>query len=146
MSWGIFRQNAGLSHRVICAAMLAATAMPATAQPASNSQVNISISDARKIGPKSVRFSAAQLSRHAPTVILFGATTPSWHKARAAMQEAVAQGYQINCVFMGPTSEPPSLEIYAKGHHVTNPIDLNEISGPEITRLVRDVWREYYAG
>lgn len=149
MFGGNFRQKSRLAYRVICtSALFAATTLPVPtmAQDAAKGKIALPLSDAREIGPNSVRFSAAQLSRKGPVIVLFGATTPNWHKARAALQQAVAQGYRINGIIMGPTDEPPSMEIYAKGHHVTKAIDLNQISGPEITRLVRDVCREYYAG
>ncbi|RJG54227.1 hypothetical protein D0Z70_13935 [Sphingobium terrigena] len=66
--------------------ILAATGIPSqslTAQqthPVAASNIEIPLSDARKIGANSVRFSAAQLSKEAPTIVIFGATTPSWHK------------------------------------------------------------------
>ncbi|MGB3928265.1 MAG: hypothetical protein WBL20_04815 [Sphingobium sp.] len=146
----VMRSN-GFRRTFTAIGIVAVTVMPSQllvaqqAQPVAASNIEIPLSDARKIGASSVRFSAAQLSKEAHTVVLFGATTPSWHKARAGMQQAVAQGYRISCVFMGPTGGRASMEIYAKGHHVTKPIDLNEISQADITRLVRDVWREYYA-
>ena len=123
-----------------------ANAQTHASRPTSAQDVDIPLSDARKIGPNSVRFSAAQFTRKAPTVVLFGATTASWHKARAAIQQAVFEGYPVSIVFMGSTGETPSLEIYAKGLIVTKPINLDEISQSEITRLMRDVWKEYYAG
>lgn len=142
----MFRSHARLLLPVVA---LAVAAPPSGAftqtSPASAANINIPLSDARNIGPNSVRFSAAQTSRNAPTVVLFGATTPNWHKARAGLQQAAAQGYRVSGVIMGPTNQPPSLEIYAKGQHVTKPINLNEISQAEIARLLRDVWREYYA-
>lgn len=124
---------------------MAAPASTDSAQAAAVADIRVPFRDARDVGPSSVRFSAAQLTRDAPTVVLFGATTPSWHKARAAIQQAIYEGHPVTGVFMGPTSEPPALEIYAHGQLVTRPIDLDKIQQWEITRLLRDVWREYYA-
>ena len=115
------------------------------AESATSAESSFRVSDARNVGANSVRFSAAQVSGDAPVVVLFGATTPNWHKTRAALRQVVAEGYPIAGVIMGPTDQPSTLEVYAKGHHVTNPIDLNQISQAEITRLVRDVSREYFA-
>ncbi|MEJ7925997.1 hypothetical protein WG908_04405 [Sphingobium sp. AN641] len=111
---------------------------------ASTDSIRIPLSDARNVGANSVRFSARQFSSEAPSVALFGATTATWHKARAALRQAAAEGHPVKGVFMGPTTETPSLEIYAKGSHVTNPIDPNVISQAEITTLLRDIYREYY--
>lgn len=113
-------------------------------RPSSPSEVNIPLSDARKIGPNSVRFSAAQFTDDSPVVVLFGATEQSWSMVRTAVQQSVFDGYPVRMVFIGPTSEPPSIEIYAKGHHVTNPINPNLISAAGLTKLLRDVSREYY--
>jgi hypothetical protein len=137
--------RAGFDWLKIAAVMMAITpvAIAAQTRPSSPSQVDFPFSDARKIGPNSVRFSAAQLTK-APAVVLFGATTETWHKARAAIQQAIFEGVSVSGVFMGPTTEAPSMEVYAQGHHVSNPIDLRQISQAEITRLLRDVWREYY--
>jgi hypothetical protein len=115
-----------------------------TARPASPAEVRIPLSDARKIGANSVRFSAAQFTDDAPTVVLFGASTPVWHKVRSALRQAVFEGNPIAGIFMGPVNEAPSLEIYAKGHHVTRPIDPRAITESDLTALVRDVTREYY--
>jgi hypothetical protein len=113
-------------------------------QPVSASEIDIPLSDARNIGPNSVRFSAAQFTDRSPTIVLFGATTASWHKVRAAAQQAVFEGYPVRMIFIGPTDAPRALEVYARGHHVTNPIDPETISEAEITRVLRDVSREYY--
>ncbi|MEQ6335441.1 hypothetical protein [Sphingobium sp. MK2] len=144
-------RSMGIRRTFAAIGILALTAMPSKllvaqqARPAAATIGDFAVSDAQKIGANSVRFSAAQMSRTAPVVVLFGASTPSWHKARAGLRQAVSQGYKISGVIMGPVDQPASMEIYAKGHHVTNPINLNEISQAEITRLVRDVCREYYA-
>lgn len=144
-------RSIGFCRTFTAIGILALTAMPSQslvaqqAQSAAAATADFAVSDARKIGANSVRFSAAQMSRTAPVVVLFGATTPNWHKARAGLRQAVSQGYKISGVIMGPVNQPASMEIYAKGHHVTKPVDLNEISQAEITRLVRDVSREYYA-
>lgn len=144
-------RSIGFRRTFTAIGILVLTVMPSQllvaqqAQPAAAAAADFAVSDARKIGSSSVRFSAAQMSRAAPVVVLFGATTPNWHKARAGLRQAVSQGYKISGVIMGPVNQPASMEIYAKGHHVTKPINLNEISQAEITRLVRDVSREYYA-
>jgi hypothetical protein len=121
----------------------AAGAQTRPAGVTSPSQIKFPVSDARNIGPNSVRFSAAQFTTTAPTVVMFGANKQSWAKVNAAVQQAIFDGYPVDGLFVGPTNEPASLEIYAKGHHVTNPINLNTISQADITKLIRDVWREY---
>ncbi|MEI9849878.1 MAG: hypothetical protein WDN24_02255 [Sphingomonas sp.] len=125
------------------AAMLASGASAQTG-PASASDVRIPLSDARNIGPNSVRFAAIQASRTAPAVVILGVTKANWPKLNAAMQKAVFDGYPIEAIFIGPQDATPALEIYVKGHHVTNPINPNEISSPELTKLIKDVTREYY--
>jgi len=114
------------------------------ARAQSISDIRVPLRDARDAGAESVRFSAAQLTKTAPTVALFGATTPDWHKARAAIQQAIFEGVPVSGVLIGPTSEPSSLEVYALGQLVSNPINLSKVSQSEITRLLRDVWHEYY--
>ncbi|QIG79944.1 hypothetical protein [Stakelama tenebrarum] len=115
-----------------------------TAHPQSAADIRVPVSEARDIEPNSVRFSAAQFTEDAPTVVLLGGNRTNWPKIRDALRQAVFEGYAVRAIFIGPVDAPPSLEIYAKGHHVTRPIDPNEISGPELTELVRDVVREYY--
>ncbi len=116
----------------------------AATRPASASEVRIPLSDARNIGENSVRFSAAQFTDEAPTVVLFGGNETNWPKIRTALRQAVFEGYPIKAIFLGPVDAQPSLEIYAKGHHVTNPINPDMITETELTKLVRDVIREYY--
>lgn len=132
----------GLS--VTCGIAPALAQTSAQARITSPSQVSVPLSDARNIEPNSVRFSAAQFTNDSPTVVLFGMNRRSWPKIRAAIQQAVFEGYPVSGVFMGPTSEAPALEIYAKGHHVTNPINPDQISQADLTKLLRDVSREYY--
>ena len=137
--------------RALACLILAATA-PAAVQaqqvnaghPSSPSEVDFKLSDARNIGANSVRFSAAQFTRESLTVVLFGATENSLGKLRKAVQQAIYEGYPVRLVFIGPVDEPRALEVYAKGHHVTNPIDPETISTTELTELLRDVTREYY--
>lgn len=139
-----------ISRALFCA-LLAASA-PAMAQqqqaaatrPASPADTHIPLSDARKIGANSVRFSAAQFTRESLTVVLFGATDASWKKLKAATQQAVYEGYPIRMVFIGPVKEARSIEVYAKGHHVTNPIDPETVSKAELVKLFKDVTQEYY--
>lgn len=115
-----------------------------TVRAGSPAEARIPVSDARNIGANSVRFSAAQFTDEAPTVVLFGGDKGNWPKIRSALRLAVFEGYSIRAIFVGPADEPPALEVYAKGHHVTNPIDPNEISEAELAELIRDVVREYY--
>ncbi len=131
--------------RAACAA--AAMAVPlvsAQTRPASVSEVNIPLRDARTAGANSVRFAAAQNTNAAPVVAIFGVTKANWPKLLAAMQRAVADGFPVEGVIIGPDSAGPALEIYVKGHHVTRPINPNAISGPELTKLIRDIHREHY--
>lgn len=131
---------------LVVAAVLAAlpSTAPAQTRAASAADINVPLSDARKAGPNSVRFSAAQFTKTAPVIVIFGVTKANWPKLRAAIQQAVFEGYAVEGIFVGPDDTVPALEIYAKGHHVTNPINPNTISGPELTRVIRDVVREYY--
>ena len=119
-------------------------ARPAAVRPASPAQVDFKLSDARNIEPNSVRFSAAQFTRESLTVVLFGASDASWEKLKTAVQRSIFAGYPVRMVFIGPSNEPRAIEVYAKGHHVTNPIDPETISVTELTALLRDVSREYY--
>lgn len=125
-------------------AALAVAPAVAHAQVTPVSQINIPMSDARAIGPNSVRFVAAQETGKAPSVALFGVKKECWPTIRTGLQQAVADGFPIRAVFMGPIDAPPSMEIYAKGHHVTNPINPNTITQSDLTKLIRDVYREYY--
>lgn len=132
----------GLS--VTCGVASALAQTSAQARITSPSQVRVPLSDARNIGPNSVRFSAAQFTDNAPTVVIFGLTGRNWPRLNAAIQQAVFEGYKVEGIFIGPANEPASLEIYAKGHHVTRPINPNEITQSDLTKLIRDVVREYY--
>lgn len=116
----------------------------AQTRPASASEINIPLRDARNAGPNSVRFAAAQFTKDAPTILIFGVTKANWPKLRAAMQQAVFQGYPIEGVLIGPDDAGPALEIYAKGVNVTRPINPNTISGPELTRLIRQIHQQHY--
>lgn len=132
---------------LVGAAFLAISpALPVIAQtrPASASDVTIPLSDARNIGPNSVRFAAAQHTKDAPTIVIFGVSKANWPKLNAAMQQAVFDGYPIKAIFIGPQNAPPALEIYAKGVNVVRYIDPNTISGPELTRLIRRVHQQHY--
>ncbi len=140
-------------HTIVCTgialflapvSVAAESSQSAAARPASVSEISIPLSDARNIGANSVRFSAAQFTREAPTVVLFGADTESWHRIRSGLRQAVAEGYPVAGIFIGPIDESPTMEVYAKGHHVTNPIDPRTISEAEVTKLIRDVVMEYY--
>lgn len=130
------------SRQIAFCAATAIAALP-VASPG-QSQTSFPLSDARNVGPESVRFSAAQFANRAPVVVVFGASTPNWRKARAGIQQAISEGYGVGGVFIGPTDQPPSLEIYAHGQLVTNPINLDRISQAEIAALIRAVWREHY--
>lgn len=124
-----------------------ACAAPAYAQtrPASAADVLVPLSDARNIGPNSVRFSAAQFTKNAPVIVIFGVTKANWPKLNAAIQQAVFEGYPVDSIFIGPQDAPPALEIYAKGHHVTTEgISPDRITGPMLTTLIKDVHRRYY--
>lgn len=131
---------------LVGAAAFAPLASPTLAQsrPASAADINVPLSDARKIEPDSVRFSATQFTRTAPTVVIFGVSKANWPLLRAAIQQAVFEGYPVDSIFIGPQNAAPSLEIYAKGVKVTNPINPNAISAPELTRLIGAIVREYY--
>lgn len=107
-------------------------------------QVSVPLRDARDAGPNSVRFAAAQFTQTAPSIALLGVQRESWPRIRDAIQEAKANGYPVSLIVMGPTDASPALEIYAKGTLVTRPIDPNEITGPRLTTLIRDVHREMY--
>ena len=113
-------------------------------QPTSASEVKIPLRDSRNIGPNSVRFSAGQFSKDAPTVVLFGMKPNRWPVVKGAIKQAVFEGYKVNGVFMGSTDAPASLEIYADGQHVSRAINPNTISAPILTQLIKDVVRKFY--
>lgn len=122
----------------------AAAPQPRPAGVTSPSQIDIPFRDARDAGANSVRFSAAQFTGNAPTVALFGTTKATWGKVKSALQQSAFDGYPVAGVILGPSDAPPALEVYAKGIYVTNPINLETISQAQITKLIEDVWREYY--
>jgi ABC-type sugar transport system substrate-binding protein len=138
-----FSARACLSAALLASALLASPSFAQT-RPASAADIDIPLSDARDIEPNAVRFGAQQHSGAAPAIVIFGVTKANWPKLRAAIQQAVFEGYPVAGIFIGPAS-PSALEIYAKGQHVSvDGIDPNTITGPELTRLIRDVSRQYY--
>lgn len=133
---------------LITALITAGVASSAEAQqsrPASPSDIRIPVSDARNIEPNSVRFAAIQAATDRPVIVLLGGNKQVWGKIVAATQQAAFEGCPVWGIFVGPASAPPALEIYAKSHHVTNPINPFTISQTELTRLIRDVCRKYPA-
>jgi hypothetical protein len=133
------------------AAALALMPMPASDAFAQQAQHvaaatngNFPLSDARNIGPSSVRFSAAQGTAERPNIALFGVAKDRWPVIRDAIKQSVTDGYPVRVVFMGPMDAPPSLEIYAKGTLVTRPIDPNTITPAALTNLIHSVNREMY--
>lgn len=111
---------------------------------ASVKDVRIPFRDARNNGPNSTRFAAGQFSQKAPTIVLFGMSRERWPLVRDAIKQAAFNGFPVNGVFMGSTDQPPSLEIFADGQHVTRSINPNTIEGPVLTRLIEDIVREFY--
>lgn len=107
-------------------------------------QVSVPLVDRRDNGENSVRFQAAQFTRTAPTVVLLGIQRENWPRIRDAIQTAVAQGYKVEGIFMGPTDAQPALEIYAHGTLATNPINPNSIEGPRLTAIIQRISREQY--
>lgn len=129
----------------VAAVALCLVAPPAHAQkPATPSDIRIPVSDARNVGPKSVRFAAALATTDSPAIVLLGGNKKVWPKIVAAAQQATFDGYPVAGIFVGPPDAKPALEIYATAHHVTYPIDPNTISQAELAKLLRDVSREYY--
>lgn len=102
------------------------------------------VKDSRNIGPNSVRFAAAQGTQEMPNIVLLGGDANVWPRIRSAVQEAEIGGYPVRAILVGPPSASPALEIYAHGHHVTNPIDPYRITKAELVQLLRDIHREYY--
>lgn len=131
-------------HR-LCAPLLAAAIVsaPLTAQ-AQAPAARYVVKNLRDIEPNSVRFAAIQGSRPSPTVVLFGGSKSIWPKIKGAVEQSEANGYPVRAILIGPDNAPPALEIYATGHHVTNPINPYVISQAELVKLLRDVSREYY--
>lgn len=113
-------------------------------QDAHAQQASIPVSDAREIGPNSVRFAAAQFSNDAPTIVLLGLRSDRWPVVRGAIQDAHDSGARVDGIHIGPTDAAPALEIYANGQLVTRPINPNTIEGAALTRLIRDIVREFY--
>ncbi|MDQ0465569.1 hypothetical protein QO010_003358 [Caulobacter ginsengisoli] len=137
---------AQLSRRgfLTAAAALAVAPAAAHAQVTPISQIDFPMSDARSIGPNSVRFGAAQGTERQPNIALFGVTKERWPEIRTGIQQSIANGFPPRVVFMGPTDAPPSLEIYAKGILVTRPIDPNTMPAPRLTALIKNVYAEMY--
>ena len=102
------------------------------------------VKNMRDIEPNSVRFAAIQGASERPIVVLLGGSKDIWPKIRDATRDAEAQGYPVRAIIIGPADADPSLEIYARNHHVTNPINPYTITRAELTELLRDVSREYY--
>lgn len=102
------------------------------------------VKDSRNIGPNSVRFAAAQGTQERPNIVLLGGNEAVWPKIRGAVQQSERDGYPVRAILVGPPSAPPALEIYAHGHHVTNPINPYQITQSELVRLIRDIHREHY--
>lgn len=112
--------------------------------PQSVDEVKVPISDVRHIGSATVRAAATQFTKDAPTIALFGMEAERWPVIRLAIQQAAYEGYKVDGIHIGSTDAPPSLEIYAKGLHVTRPINPNSISASVLTQLIRDVVKEFY--
>ncbi|HKX79699.1 MAG TPA: hypothetical protein VJM34_14365 [Novosphingobium sp.] len=115
-----------------------------TQNVAAVSEVKIPFKDARSAGAGSVRFAAAQYTQAAPTIVLLGMSNEKWPAVRQAIRQAVADGYRVEGVFMGPTNAAPALEIYAKGTLVTNPIDPNTVAPERLTQVIREVSTRMY--
>ncbi|MCP1469870.1 hypothetical protein J3E64_001552 [Sphingobium sp. OAS761] len=126
--------------------LAAADAQQPNAQPVavSTTNVNFPMRDARNAGENSVRFATAQVTKAAPAIALLGVQRESWPRIRGAIQQAIADGYPVGIVVMGPTDAEPALEIYAKGVLVTNPINPNTYPPEKLTQLIRDVNAEMY--
>ncbi|MCJ2186237.1 hypothetical protein [Novosphingobium beihaiensis] len=118
--------------------------MTAYPQTALAQQASIPVSDARDIGPNSVRFAAAQFSNDAPTIVLLGLRSERWPVVRKAIQDAADNGARVDGIHIGPIDAEPALEIYAKGQLVTRPINPNTIGRIELTRLIQDIVGEFY--
>ena len=102
------------------------------------------VKDMRNIGPNSVRFAAAQISGDSQAVVLLGGSKTIWPKISDGVQQAEAKGCPVVAILVGPADEAPALEIYAKAHHVTNPINPVTLTQSDLTKLICDVNREYY--
>lgn len=119
--------------------LAAADAQQPKAQPVAAASVDVPMSDARNVGPNSVRFSAAQFTNTAPTIVLLGVQRESWPTIRGAIQNAVAGGYKVAGVFMGPTDAEPAFEIYAHGQLQTKPINPNTTRPELLTEVIKAV-------
>lgn len=102
------------------------------------------VKDARNIGVNSVRFAAAQGTERAPNIVLLGGNEAVWPKIRGAVVQAEKEGFPVRAILVGPPSAPPAFEIYAKGQHVTRPINPYAISQADLVKLIRDVHRQHY--
>jgi|GEM_PF-3527734 len=130
---------------VVTCAFSSVTSIPAHAQQARSSAVHLVVKDSRDIEPNSVRFAAAQGTEAYPNIALLGVNQSVWPKIRSAALQSEANGFPVRAIIVGPPSAMPALEVYAKGHHVTRPIDPNTITQAELVALIRDIHREYYS-
>lgn len=134
----------GLSLLIALLSPVVVSANERAASPQNVAEIKIPLSDGRNIGPNSVRFAAGQFSKDAPTIVLLGMTPERWPFVRKAIKQAVYDGYGVAGIHIGPTNVPASLEIYAKGQHVTRPINPNTVSAGVLTQLIRDVVIGFY--
>ena len=125
-------------------AIISSTCAATYAQAVHAQQASIPVSDARDVGPNSVRFAAAQFSNEAPTIVLLGLRSERWPVVRGAIQDAADKGARVDGIHVGPIDAEPALEIYAKGQLVTRPINPNTIGSIALTRLIQDIIREFY--
>lgn len=121
------------------------TSAQAQSQPASASRVTVPLSDARAIGPNSVRFAAAQGTERQPNIALFGVKKENWPTIRAGIEQSAANGFGPRMVFMGPMDAAPSMEIYAKGGLVDRtPVNPNTLTQARVAGLIRDAYAIAY--
>ncbi len=145
--------------RVALAALaLGGMAMPATGQTRADHFV---VKDMRGAEKSAVIFMAARGVEDLPVIVLFGANREVLAKVRAAALKSERAGYGVRAILVGPTTEAPSLGIYAntKGlgpsnshlgvledaWKVTEPINPHSIRQDVLVRLIAEVHREYYA-
>ncbi|QIG79454.1 hypothetical protein [Stakelama tenebrarum] len=119
-------------------------AVPNGAAAQDSEALQFVVKDVRGAGANSVRFAAAQGTQERPNLVLLGGNPEVWPTIRQAVIQSERNGYPVRAILVGPMDAAPSLEIYAKGHHVTNPIDPFEITQAELVTLIRDIHREYY--
>jgi hypothetical protein len=120
-------------------------ALIATAATAQTPQKFV-VKDVRDIEPNSVRFAAGQISDKSQAVVIFGGTKESWPTIKSAVQKAEQQGCPVVAILVGPVNLPPALEIYALAHDVTvDGINPNTISQAALTKLICDIYKEYYS-